>query len=324
MPPNGDDWKLMLEDPTWRKKLPDKFEFQAMIDKYFKLKTLEIDLTRDLMEQIDLTLRPDQEAPTRSMLHQVIFERPDYIVTLSHFEGKDGDFNDFACFLRPDNETVYGNSLLFGYQISPDTGKIISGKEITIDDLYYLFNQRLAPTGYLISSQKGKNQLKKFTIPEGRIELVNLKIQKMIPLQLCKYTLELHQIDDGHKEKNIIATKLLGEEFFGTGLLLFKYTEDCYESLEFNEIEKLIKISECELAKRNLTEKEISIERDENGYLIPKNRHYTINQRLKNLKIQCQICSETEKLKICTQCYRIRYCSEKCQKADTKHKDECQ
>ena len=160
-----------------------------------------------------------------------------------------------------------------------------------------------------------------------------------LPLSHLKYNLLFFFQYDKSKYVNKIATRINGlYRMYGDVLMLHELEENIYANISLHEAKRLNVLSYGRLYDRQLKSDEThttnKIEVDENGKehekkVIPYwSKYITIENRMikwKENKNKCIYCNgEMIKPIMCDKCFRVKYCSKKCQRDFSDyHGDEC-
>lgn len=154
-----------------------------------------------------------------------------------------------------------------------------------------------------------------------------------------KYNLLFYFQQDKSKYINQIATRINGlHRVHGDILVLHEMEDNLFTNISRHEMKRLNVLSYGRLYDRQLKDNEIhtvpKIEVDKDGQVIETkvtplwsryivSNHRMINwQKNKNKCINCD--NDMKTIIVCDKCYRVKYCSEQCQKEFASyHNDEC-
>ncbi len=238
---------------------------------------------------------------------------------------------------------IYGRVAILVHKIndnftcSPDIMTDQKIKELIYDRMYHksifigsdnktrqieLFNNiPLAIEKYVTKNnlQNGLKWLKSHKI----INHINLKLTDG---DNGNYMIEMYFVDDNLKINNI-ATRLSGKLITGSVILVCKDENELYQNFYIKELDNLntiytLMINDFKLNKRELLPERI------NTLQVVKNKYYCLKKQFGKVEKKCYTCGLNPKKNIkiynCQGCYRITYCSAKCQRKDfPRHKIDC-
>ncbi len=154
-----------------------------------------------------------------------------------------------------------------------------------------------------------------------------------------KYNLTFYFQLDKTKYINQIATRMNASyRVYGDVLLLNEMDENIYSNISIHETKRLNVLSYGRLYDRGLKENEIQqiqqTELDKDGKPIERkvtpywNKYAIVEHRMtewKKTKDRCMNCYQEFKIPvICQSCYRVKFCSKKCEKEyESYHYDDC-
>lgn len=134
-------------------------------------------------------------------------------------------------------------------------------------------------------------------------------------------------------EVNKICTRINGNtRIYGSTLILHELEDDLYADITCHEVKKIDALSYGLLSNRKVDDHaETVTDVDKAGNPIEKrktplwSKHVVVLNKLKEDRDKCINCGvQHDKLLVCKNCYRIRYCSRKCQAEFHKvHHQEC-
>lgn len=241
---------------------------------------------------------------------------------------KDENINHIASLLNPKKNTIYGKVVIFCSKVVEDFTCV--PLSASISNLKEIINSRSEYSGCLVSSN---GEIKEIKINDIK-ELESLIKKTKINSRTCKlfgssgFFLELYYSEE-YKILNKFATTISSDQLIhGMVFILLKYNEYCYETLDKNLLLRFYNLCTLPLHYRDsLSEDDMKSEKNMYGLPLVKNKWFILKNKeleLKNKLNLCWTCEKRSKLKLCTGCYRLRYCSRKCQIDDyPEHKEDC-
>jgi len=262
--------------------------------------------------------------PDKSLIDTIIIHEDEDIIWQMCFLDektiKDKKVNDIVSALTLDRQTIYGNAIIFGSKVIED-GSCIN-TSMTIDDLKRLQTLRQVHVGCTITMNGNIEEFKY----DPALKDIKLEELSICPVRLFGESgFYLHMLYNREsKEKNKIASMIAMEKIVGNVYIISKISEHVFTDIDKNTLNRLIKI--CKFPKTCRQIEDSKEERNEKKLLIVKNKWFWLKKKeslLKNKFSKCYVC-DNDSCKICSGCYRLHYCSSKCQTLDwPNHKNDC-
>jgi hypothetical protein len=249
--------------------------------------------------------------------------------------------NNLGCLFSLKHHIIENNCIVFAnkYDLSASSFTVIDS--VTKEDIIRIVRRRYFFSAVLIK----ENSMIKYYYQNPSYLVANIygltekdNIQKL-EFGHLKYNLVYYFQQDRSKYINQIATRINGvNRVHGDILVLHEMEEKIYANLSLHEMKRLNVLSYGRLYDRQLKDFENytmpTIEVNESGQEIEKktvpmwSRYIVLDRRMiewnKN-KNKCFNCSkEAKNLITCPYCYRLKYCSFKCQKEHAaNHREDC-
>lgn len=254
---------------------------------------------------------------------------------------KNQNMNNIACLFSLKHNIIENNCVVFTNDFNLEKPHFTEISSITKEDIIRVIRRRYFFSAVLIRNDqfiKYYYQNPAYLVKEiyGLSENDNIKF---LPMSLFRYNLLFYFQHDKTKNINKPATRMNGTyRLYGDVIMLHELEENIFGNLSIREAKQLNVLAYGRLYDRQLKPEEMhsatNYEIDENGaekekkiipfwsrYVIGKKRMEKWNQT-KNKCIYC--CQEMTKPLVCSGCYRVKYCSETCQKDfSVYHADEC-
>ena len=251
--------------------------------------------------------------------------------------------NEVASHFNGLSDSIYNNAVIVKYGLNDNmTAKNAS---VSMDDLNDILYRKLFKRAIMIEPDSSQNEI--ITYKSSVFEYFELKNldkeyidNNLCILEVAVYGFYFNIIYEKYPESDKInksVTKLLGRgKLNGKCIIALKVTDNEFIDLNPSDYEKIITICSNTLIIRNLDDEEKPVVKHEdydekiNGLPVIKNRFISLNNRFNKYEDKCHNCNELFKnesnLKalICSGCYRMKYCSHKCQNNNwLYHKKEC-
>jgi len=240
--------------------------------------------------------------------------------------------NGISSYLIESNLSVYGKTVLLKSLITKNT----TCQPITIymDDIIELIYRKNIHKCVLVTTN---NDIEELTYIKNPLE----HIMDISEYQIKEHSLFLYNLLIFHKpvnykteEKidiNSTVTRILGDRtIYGDVIIATRTTEHIYADITKQELVDIDALCWGELKNRNIEEILKHEDKKIDGLVTTMNKHILINKLLKNKNRACDQCAKllnnnkVNEYLVCTECYRMRYDSEECQKAHwDQHKEEC-
>lgn len=234
----------------------------------------------------------------------------------------DSNINSRASSLMPDRKRIYGKAVAFCTNILSNHSVTIMNASVF--DLNNIYDMRQVMRGCIVATN-GEIKNVKLRSYEDINKVLGTDKVKMSNFNLYGSSGFFFELYCGQDTKiNKLATTINGSSvLYGKVVILLKYNEHFYSELTSTLLKRLYSIMAIpSIYNQPLPEGDM---KDEPHVI--KNKWYVLHKRELDLshKInKCWNCEKRMKLKICTGCYRVRYCSEECRKNDYfEHKMEC-
>lgn len=233
-------------------------------------------------------------------------------------------YNEIATHLIIDNQKVYGNVVIMRSRITDD--KICEPDEFTYDHLLELLRSKTVHIGLFIPTKGNISEYQFYKDPVENLEVAKMQKLGYVESTISKFNLlAFFPIDDNVYEINKRVTRLLNRKVYGDVYLISRSTEATYEDLTYELYDKLDSISWGHTSERNLTTAETE-ESEKDGLPIISNRYTILETRMQTNYRKCSNCAITkiDKVSVCTGCYRVLYCTKKCQMQNwIEHRKDC-
>jgi len=256
-------------------------------------------------------------------------------------ESQKENMNYLACLFSLQHHVIENDVIVFANSYQINGQKSVALESITKSDLIRMVRRRFFFSGILIREHdfvKYYYQNPQFLITKIYGLTLNDSIQKL-SVDLLRYNLIFYFQHDKNLYLNKIATRMNGlYQLHGDILLLHELEENIFANLSIHETRRLNVLSYGRLYDRQLKDDEIHTttvtDVDENGQEHTRkvtpfwSRYHIINRRMikwQSYKNKCINCGENMENPItCSKCFRVKYCSEQCQKEfDHYHYEEC-
>lgn len=257
------------------------------------------------------------------------------------------NMNNIGCLFSLKHNVIENNCVIFAnkYDLNVLTApKMVQLESITKEDILKVIRRRFFFTAVLIKY----NRCVKYYY-QNPIYLIskiyNLQNEtdliEKLSTSIFRYNLVFYFQHDKSRYVNELATRINGSyRLHGDILVLHELEENIYSNISLNEINNLNQLSYGRLYDRQLKLEEIhtvtTIEADSEGNQTEKkvvpywSKYLVIENRISNKKLFNKNCINCEKelnsnqCLTCQRCFRVKYCSEKCQKEfNNYHSDEC-
>ena len=310
-----------LEDDYLYNKIKDFVEFHELsLDSMMEFIIDKINLTTEIMGSTSMC-----------------FENNEYVYQLCHLNRKDVDNNEQlddynglgSTLVMGNSEEVCGNCVLICSKVG--NNNLCTTYSLDKSRLLYILKKKLIHTGIEVETDGSINKFTYFDNPLENVDGDEIENKRYIELPFLNFNLililEKLPKDDTINKK---ATKLFGNSIVnGKVILVSKSSEDEFLDIDEELFEKMLKASEGDIKKRELSEEEKKDgEQNEDNLPIVMNRYCILENRLKNYESKCFNCNnnidENSLIMVCTGCYRVKYDSKECQKENWKnHKNDC-
>jgi hypothetical protein len=251
------------------------------------------------------------------------------------------NMNNVGSLYSLKHSVIENNCIVIANSYDLTKPKSLVMDSVTREDLLRMIRRRYLFTGVLIS----QNKMTKYYYQDPRYLIMKIygmketdNIEKL-SVNCFGYHLNFYFQHDTSNYLNEIATRINGHyQLYGDILLLHEFEENVYANLSIHEVKRLNVLSYGRLYDRELRTEEIhtvpTINVDDKGKEIEKqvtpywSKYIVVEARMQSWKInknKCINCSQDMKNPIiCTKCYRVKYCSDKCQREFSQyHYDEC-
>lgn len=261
--------------------------------------------------------------------------------TWSHQKDQKVNMNFIGCLFSLKHNVIENTCVVLAnnYDISSQNNIVVG--DVTKNDILRMIKRR-----YFFSAELIKNDTitKYYYQNPGYLvsKLFDLKEQDTIEkltVGFLKYNLSFYCNQNKNQYVNKIATRINGlYQLYGDVLVLNEMDEHVYTNLSTHELRRLNVLAYGRLYDRQLKADEIHeeshFEVDEQGKEIEKkktplwSKYIIIDKRMsewQNNKNKCFYCNKNiEKHVTCDKCFRIKYCSVKCQSEyNNYHSDDC-
>lgn len=255
------------------------------------------------------------------------------------YEEEADNINNIGCLMSLDHSVIENKCIVIANKYDLTAPYFARIDSITKEDFIKIIRRRYFFSAVLIKNDsvvKYYYQNPRYLIMKVYGLNENDKIERL-PLCHLKYNLLFFFQYDKAKYVNKIATRINGlYRMYGDVLLLHELEENIYANISLHEIKRLNVLSYGRLYDRQLKIEEIhttkKIEVDKNGKEQEKkvtpywSKYITIENRMnkwKENKNKCIYCNEEMVKPItCDKCFRVKYCSKKCQRDFSNYHDE--
>jgi len=228
--------------------------------------------------------------------------------------------NQFASFLS--REMTYGTVVIINSKIVDD-GTCVPDS-VGIDMVYNAFWRGFHHLGVFI---RVDSRVEEFEFDDNLKDIVGRKLNvvKGIGIKFLGFDL-LCFVDMEPKEGiNRTMTKLHGSEIiYGDAVVVLKSNlhDGVFDSINKDVFAELIRLTMYTMEERELKEDERVVDKKIGDKVVVMNKYRILKGRM-GCVTKCHHCKLDSKL-TCGGCYRIMYCSKKCQEQDwNKHRIEC-
>lgn len=234
-------------------------------------------------------------------------------------EESEESFNSIASYLS--FKDIYGPSILINSKILENG--ICGTDTLDINTIKELLDSKINHKGVKLLCN---GSVVEFTF-KGSSPLQAEELDQYLVMEhnLLKFNFIIYLKKNPSETINKNATKLLGTgKIADDVIVVLKITESEYIDLTTEIMEKLLTICCDTLSKRKLTEQENENEKI-NDLPVVKNAHCILKKKYNDYKVKCQNCNNSPNtFRICSGCFRIKYCNKKCQKEHwIYHKENC-
>ncbi|MEM0354061.1 MAG: zinc finger MYND domain-containing protein [Thermoplasmata archaeon] len=251
------------------------------------------------------------------------------------------NINNIGCLFSLKHSVIENRCIIISNRYDMSSPNFIMMDKITKEDILRVIRRRFFFSAILIK----ENTIVKYYYQTPTYLVCKIfglterdKIQKLSFSHL-KYNLVFYFRQDKTKYINQIATRINGSQrIYGDVLVLHEMEDEIFANLSRHEFKRLNVLSYGRLYDRELKDDEIhtmevvEIDKDGKEYkrkMFPYWSRYIIVERRmlrwKENRNRCINCyGEIINSVVCQKCYRIKFCSFKCQKEfDFYHSDEC-
>ncbi len=271
----------------------------------------------------------------------ICYQNHKYIYQLCHLSMKNNgnkdekySINGISSYLVCDRTEIYGSSVLIKSKIKDDY--TCEPSFLTTNEISTLLYHNFVHTGVKIDVDGVVTEYKFYDNPlENMPHTDNLK---WLNISIFNFNLILYiQTNPIIDKINKKATVIFGKNrIHGAIYMAVMETQDIYSSINIDTVNKLIKILSNSRLFRELTDIEANNMQKKNDELpIIMNRYCILEKRCREHKFICHNCNKDienkdienkveNSYKICGGCYRMQYCSKKCQQTHwNMHKSDC-
>lgn len=346
--------------PLLYKNLPEeeRFRLKSEINEYIwseigpYVKFIDLDKTDDFITSVCSNLTsvfPDKQ-PDQFFYHtegsysfpkkyiEFIYCQP----TFEYIDSEIDNMNNIGCYLSLKHNVVENNVVVFANKYDLNNKNFVALDSITKEDLIRIIRRRYFQTAVLVTID---NQMIKYYYQNPTYLITQVfgltekdSIEKLVFSHL-KYNFVLYFQQNTESKINKIATRINGtNRLYGNVLFLHEMEENIFANLSIHEMRRINVLSYGRMYDRKLKEEEIhtitNFGPNEKGEETEKkvtpywSRYIVINNRMnkwaenKNKCINCL--SDMTNPITCSKCYRVKFCSVKCQKEfSTYHNEEC-
>ena len=294
----------------------------------------DIDDTLNInMNELMMNVIIDNIKLSKTQLGSTTFchEDANYVYELCHIKQDNNDdkqdrpINGISSYLAIDKKEIYGSVALIKSKILENNTCIHA--TVSIDDICNILYQKIVHMGLKISAS---GDISEYKFVEDPMENENIDINEYRCIEIAVLGFNFLVVIDTKSTKiNKKITILFGKHIVcGDVYIACKITEHCYSSIDTTTFNKLIDVLHGPLSSRELKSHE-NIDRSRKNDQLPKimNNFCILQNRYKDLisnGFLCENCGKKETCLTCTKCYRIKYCSNKCQSNDKWiHEREC-
>jgi len=297
------DPKIVNNNFTQDDKIIDNI-IEKINDAQIKIvETDDINFTSDIVEGLELK---DNKIPINTT---IIREDEDKIWQMCYIETNIHK-NHIASFLTCDKRTIYDNCVFFCSKIN---GKgSCDNTSMSIDDILQLLKKQKTVIGCTITVNK---QIEEFQYNSLQIKT------KIKEVDIFGFQLQIFYDDD--KLVNRYASVLCNTKIYGNVNVISKTHDLNFVDITRATLLRILNTLKLPLEYRSIVEEKD--EKDERGLMIIKNRWWNLRKKEQEKKInKCWNCDTNIELRTCGGCYRLLYCSKKCQTKDWKtHQYDC-
>lgn len=271
------------------------------------------------------------------------YEDSEYVYQICFLQGFE-HVNGLGSLLNYEHIKVFGPAVLLKFGINDDYTCFQLNLEEK--DIHNLINMSVNPKAVKISE---KGDLEEFIFHRMPIEEEDVSKYVQLEMKYLKFNLMIYAKTSEHPHYidsiNKSATRLSNQKINGDCIIGLKANDHVFTTLSSDTMQKLLDISWGQIANRIIANDDNNLENNNSGGLsvvsncyIELEKYCAKNKKKekcdnpncnsdyneqKNMDVET-ITDNSNKLLVCTGCYRLRYCSKECQKSDWEsHKSEC-
>lgn len=277
-------------------------------------------LTYEIVEHIEMSNTIMGET-------QVCYENEQNVYQLCYRENKSGNINNIATFLIDNGDIVNNNGVFICSKIDKLSNQCVTNT-CCLDDIVNILYAKFVHKGVIVEDDVSEYEFKINPLDD----VINKEVFAFSQMQIYNFNLAVFykKTADSDDKINKLATRLTGGLIYGIVYMVSLVSE---QDVKFDDLSKvtfckLLDNSYGPICYRDLDGSEVIDGTKVNNLPVVMNKYCILDNRNKNKRYICECCRKklvsTNKIIVCSGCFRYRYDSDDCHKYDWQyHKDDC-